>query len=61
MRRLGMARSRRSVAVPFEEAGQQVAVKVDESEGGGVALADVVDNIEVEVTVRARFINSAGL
>jgi hypothetical protein len=36
-------------------------VKVDESEGGGVALADVVDNIEVEVTVRARFINSAGL
>ena len=46
---------------PFEEASQHVAVKVNESEGGGVALADVVDNIEVEPTVRARLINLAGL
>jgi hypothetical protein len=39
---------------PLDEAGQDVAVKVNESEGsGGVALADVVDKIEGEVTVRA--------
>jgi hypothetical protein len=46
---------------PFGEAGQHVAVKVNESEGGGVALPDVVDNIEVEATVRTGLINLAGL
>jgi len=43
----------------FEEAGQHVAVKVNESEGGGVALPHVVDNVAVEATVRARLINLA--
>jgi hypothetical protein len=46
---------------PFEEAGQHAAVKVNESESGRVALADVVDNVDVEATVRARLINVAGL
>lgn len=43
-----MAQSRSSGAAPVEEAGQHVAVEVNEPEGCGVALADVVNDVNVE-------------
>jgi hypothetical protein len=50
------------VVVPVRGDGPQyVAVKANESEGGGVALADVVDNVDVEATIRGCLINLAGL